>query len=361
MKTYLLLCSLFSFSSMAQLIPGDIDTIPHKVEEFKIMKGTDFFRADDIEATNVRSNAISLQLKIRKNDQLSDITPLQFKLLSSNTPQMLNSNGILSNFKSCETNPNEKFRVSYIFDNKYFQVAYRKTYELIFTINCGEKTILIFDFDSTGGQVLGIVDIAETAMNKLKDNKLLSFWKKKIKIKWPANGDYYSYNTVNVTKGYQWDVVGHELGHAIYDQANIGSFGGGSHRIDQCYSEALALSEGWASLFGAWIKVSLSDPDAKFEYMVPRRAPLRFETIPPDVCSSHKNEWRVTGFLWDLIDLNGDERDSSSMNFIKFWKSGENKNYRSAKKLAKGYIKQGFDPILMNVIWKQNFLTEIDR
>ena len=114
-------------------------------------------------------------------------------------------------------------------------------------------------------------------------------------------------------------------------------------------------------MFSAWLSVSQSDNDAKFEYMVPRRAPLRFETIPDDVCHSDKNEWRVTGFLWDLIDLNQDLTDTSQMKIISFWKNSENQKFRSAKQLAQRFVAKGFDPILMSIIWKQNFLTEFEN
>lgn len=359
MKLFSLFLFLFSLPIYSQMQVGDIDSIPDDAIELPLEKGTDFFRADDVLADQIRSNKISLQLFIKKNNVITPLKTIGFDLKTITGTIKILSNGELTDLEQCDSTPNSTFKVSYIIKNKYFEIADRKTYELLFELKCGEKTKLIFDYDSIGGQVMGITEIAIIAKNKLENLKLLNFWKKKILIKWPGRGDYYSYNTVNVTKGYRWDVVGHELGHAIYDQANIGAFGGGQHFIDQCYSKALALSEGWASLFSAWLKVSLTDSDAKFEYMVQRRAPLRFETIPSDVCASQKNEWRVTGFLWDLIDLNQDLDDKSEMNFIKFWKYSENKNFKSAKKLAESFLTQGFDPILMNIIWKQNFLTDL--
>jgi hypothetical protein len=349
---------LFSSSLFSQEIFGDIDFKPVDTEELVLEKGTDFFRADDIQTTIVRSDKLSLEIYIKKENLLTLVSPIKIDLKSRRGKEVLVADGQITEIKHCTQNPNGSFKIGHIINNKYFLIASRKTYELLFDLKCGEKTQLIFDYDSIGGQVMGILDIAQIAHSKLSKNNLLKFWTKKIKIKWPGQGDYYSYNTVNVTKGYQWDVVGHELGHAIYDQANIGAFGGGQHFIDRCYSNALALSEGWASLFSAWLKVGLKDDDAKFEYMVPRRAPLHFENIPEDVCSSHKNEWRVTGFLWDLIDLNRDIKDESELSFVSFWKFSENMNYRSAKSLAEGFVAKGFDPILMNVIWKQNFLTD---
>ena len=80
--------------------------------------------------------------------------------------------------------------------------------------------------------------------------------------------------------------MAHEIGHAIYDQADIGVSGGGRHRIDECYTNALALSEGWATFFAGWLNLRLNDQDARFEFLVPRRAPIRLENIPSDLILS---------------------------------------------------------------------------
>ncbi|MBT4791515.1 MAG: hypothetical protein HON90_08085, partial [Halobacteriovoraceae bacterium] len=172
-----------------------------------------------------------------------------------------------------------------------------------------------------------------------------------------AGGDYHSGNTVYVTNGHHWDVVGHELGHAIYAQAKIGKTAGGSHKIDECYSATLAISEGWASYFSAWLHVSLRDQDAQFEFLVPRRAPLRFEHIPIDVCAGEKNEWRVTGFFWDIIDLS-DDGEQSQATFAKVFEYGMKRKFRTTKKYARYLLKKGFDPVLMNIVWENNFLTK---
>ena len=195
------------------------------------------------------------------------------------------------------------------------------------------------------------------AYSKLKELDLLDFWNRQISLKWPSNGDYYSRGIVNISRGDYWDVVGHEIGHAIYDQANIGVMEGGSHRIDECYTPGLALSEGWASFFSAWVNISLNDFDAKFEYLVKRRAPVRFENIPTDVCSSHRNEWRVTGFLWDLIDHNNDQ-ENIRLSFKTLWSLMLNQNFRTTRELANhidGYV----DPVLLRALWKNNFKTEL--
>jgi hypothetical protein len=144
------------------------------------------------------------------------------------------------------------------------------------------------------------------------------------------------------------------MGHAIYDQAGIGGFGGGQHYIDRCYSEVLALSEGWASYFSAFVSADLRDVDAKFEYMVPRRAPIRFENIPADVCGSSTNEWRVNGFLWDLIDYH-DDGETMSDAFVKLWNDTAGAHASSLVALKTRLIQKGWDADQLETIWKLNF------
>ena len=244
------------------------------------------------------------------------------------------------------------------FSNKYFRIKNAYNFEISGVAHCNRTNVWYFRKGTKEGEVISIYNIAKKAVVKLTESGIIDFWKRQITIKWPSNGDYYNWNTVNVTKGYQWDVVGHELGHAIYDQAKLGRMGGGSHKIDQCYTKALALSEGWASYFSAWLSVSLTDKDAKFEYLVPRRAPIRFENIPSDVCAGQTNEWRVTGFLWDIIDQSNDGEESE-ITFANLFNLALKKSFSDTRKYAKDIVANGFDPILMNVVWRNNFLTDL--
>jgi hypothetical protein len=91
--------------------------------------------------------------------------------------------------------------------------------------------------------------------------------------------------------------------------------------------------------------------------MVPRRAPLRFESIPADVCAGQTNEWRVTGFLWDLIDLS---RDGEAMEspFALFWASLTGSRAKSAQAAVRAFIRSGaVREAEVRSIWEQNFLT----
>ena len=111
----------------------------------------------------------------------------------------------------------------------------------------------------------------------------------------------------------------HELGHAVMAGAMDARTSGGSHKIDECYSAGLAWSEGWATYFAGVVRLSPDDADAKFEFLVPRRAPIRLENVPADVCRGPNNEWRVAAGLWDLTDRHQDAGDVISLPFKTVW------------------------------------------
>ena len=310
----------FFSTSQAKLYKGDIDW--QGEGPLKIVSS--ILSPDKKEVFPLRnSNHIAVQFFINKLGTKNKILPLELTIVSDG--EKLITDGRPISFNNCQKRPSSSLKATIRLESPFFTVKQRRPYEIQLNLTCGHMNTFTFTHDGHSGQALNIFNIAKTATLKMKKNKTISFWKRKIDIIYPGRGDYYSRGTVHITKGHFWDVVGHELGHALYDMANIGVMEGGRHRIDQCYTKGLALSEGWASFFSAWISVGLNDPDAKFEYMVPRRAPLHFENIPSDVCQGEKNEWRVTGFLWDLIDLNEDQDDTLKISFRDFWEFTLNK------------------------------------
>lgn len=261
-----------------------------------------------------------------------------------------------------KTNKNQFHRSRYgtmtcnyttVFSNNYYAIKNgSRPYEINFQGDCNAPLVITFKPENPATHVLSIWRIAYLAGSKLKATVGLDFWNERIDFLWPEDSDYYSFGSVHISDGTHWDVVGHEMGHAIYDIAQIGDFGGGSHKIDQCYSDALAISEGWATYFSAWVSLNPNDPDAKFEYMVPRRAPIQIENVPSDVCRGVRSEWRVSSFFWDLYDLN-DDIEQAKINFALTWKSLYKKNIHNMQdayvelhnngKLSKEIIKEVAD------------------
>ena len=170
---------------------------------------------------------------------------------------------------------------------------------------------------------LGVLQLTYLeAVDFLSREATIDWWKDPLTVVWPGGSDYFSPGewTLHLTDPMSWDVVLHELGHAVMNGAMSTNTSGGSHKIDECYSEGLAWSEGWASFFAAAVRLSPDDADAKFEFMVPRRAPIRVENVPADVCKGSASEWRVFAGLWDLYDRHEDGLDKVALGFGPIWK-----------------------------------------
>jgi len=296
-------------------------------------------RPEEVRYQVIGPTEILVKIFLRKNNIEKEIKTLDFPI-----PTCAKQGG--------------RYEIERTLKNKYIGILKTNYYKISATIECGKENNLIFDHNSFGGQSLSIWDIANTAVNKFKKIDRLAFWKKRINVQWPGLGDFYAWGEVNITKGHRWDIVAHELGHAIYQLANIGKFGGGSHKIDQCYSHKMAISEGWASYFAAWLGISLDDPDAKFEYLVPRRAPIHIEHVPEDVCAGETNEWRVTSFLWDLIDRN-DDHEEVDLLFKTLWDVTKEMNFFKTSQIAQKLKLEVMDPILLNILWENNFLKPL--
>lgn len=297
--------------------------------------------------------ALTIQILREDHGRLTAVTGLNV-LVNRQLMSKTDARGALRLAPACAPLAAAQVNVVAELQDRYISVTDGETpYKVTAQVPCRGIVQLIYKQDSDGGQPLGIWQIAHHGEEKMAAEVGLGFWTSPIKFVWPGGGDYYN-GEVNITRGDFWDVVGHEMGHAIYDLGGLGVFGGGEHKIDQCYSDAMALSEGWASAFSAWVSVDLRDPDARFEYMVPRRAPIRFENIPADVCKGPKNEWRVTGYFWDLIDFNADHEDAQMM-FKFVWDSMFKKNARTMSDVKNLLLQRGLDPRLQDSVWTLNF------
>jgi hypothetical protein len=324
--------------------------------------GNPFINPDRIE-TGVASKGLSLHFVRMVKGVETPVSGIKFRAqlhTGSNSPYQTyesDQNGMIQDVDCLK---NDYFVTTALETQRYGVVSSSndgKTFDLIFKLKCGVPQKLIFEETSEAGEVIGIWQVLTNAEKKIGNEIGLNFWKYRVDFMWPEKGDYFDGSRVHLTFGHQWDVVSHEMGHAIYHQGNIGVFGGGEHYIDRCYEDAIALSEGWASFYASWLNFDLNAQDPGFEYMVPRRAPIKVENIPADVCGHPTNEWRVNGFLWDLIDLHQDA-ESHSKTFADLWKITNGSRASSLGIVKNLLIKQGWDAASIETIWKLNFPAE---
>lgn len=224
--------------------------------------------------------------------------------------------------------------INFQFINKYWSIGGQgKSYTWeglpINSINSDLDTGTISPVkDSENAKAAYINDIYNRYLKMFKKEGIdvNSWWKVQLKTIWPQNGNYYSFNTVNLSDADHWDVNGHEIGHAMTDIGTNSNMGGGQHKIDECYSENLAWSEGFATFLSGVVSLEKSDPDARFEFIVPRRAPIREENVPEDVCNGQKNEWRASAAIWDLYDTHQDGQDKLAIPFKTIWNAVSRKD-----------------------------------
>jgi hypothetical protein len=307
------------------------------------------FTADEITMVKeLKTNKIIVSLLYQRKDELLPLRGLQF--LYGNKVAETNADGLME--LECQGKTTLKASLA----NAKFQIqdTRSRVYELALNLECGFEQRVIFYEKSAAGEAMSIYETLSRAEVRLHNALQKDIWGRQLKVVWPSNGDYYNFNQLHITVGYQWDVVGHELGHAIYDLGKLGAWGGGQHKIDECYSEGMALSEGWATFFAGWLYIDLADNDAKFEYLVPRRAPIQIEHVPQDVCNAPTNEWRVASFLWDLIDLN-DDGESVDAIFAITWNALENSKVSGPVRARALFERTGISKENVERAWNNNF------
>lgn len=246
------------------------------------------------------------------------------------------------------------FRVRVTLDNQYWAFhnpnadsAYEwESPEFSLSSGAGAELGRLFPAAGSDNARIGVLHLLYVdALAFLKKNADVDWWDKTLTVNCPGSADFFSpwAWSLDLTDPTHWDVVTHELGHAVQAGAMNARSAGGSHKIDECYSNKLAWSEGWASFFAIAVHAPLNDPDAKFQYMVPRRAPIRVENVPGDVCQGQASEWRVTAGLWDLIDTHDDGLDRYAMSFNRLWKSLRGQSMGSMSE-AWALIKKDMNP-----------------
>ncbi len=274
--------------------------------------------------------------------------------LENGEPLLVDENG--DYVAKCDPNLEALKKINVNFQSRFFKFRAQNNqqYSMSFLSQCGVHNQFIFDSTSDDGQLLHLWNTLEKSRQKLFHNleNDVPWSTSALEVRFPGTGVFFSPwgNYISIANGDHWDIAAHELGHAVYYYANLGQMGGGAHRIDECYSQRLALSEGWASYFSAWVFLELDASDPGFEFLVPRRAPIQVENVPADVCRGTGNEWRVMAFLWDLIDSHEDE-EVINENFSEIWNVMLESNIPSANALRNRLIQRGHSEQRVDEAW----------
>jgi len=113
------------------------------------------------------------------------------------------------------------------------------------------------------------------------------------------------------------DVVSHELAHTV----NKGYWvfpqnSGGPHDLTNCFTDGLALTEGFANFVAYWIEHNANSTNPIMPF-----TGMNLDTLPASItCTNETNEMRVAATFWDLFDIgfesgaNDDSNDSMHFN-----------------------------------------------
>lgn len=251
------------------------------------------------------------------------------------------------------------YNVRYTFENRYWNLKnYAWQGPVVNVSEAVSVGVTQLNPDTENAKAAWIHDVYLQSMALFaRENVPLNWWQRQIQTVWPGRGNYYLSDTVNLTGAEQWDVNGHEIGHAIYHQALNAASRGGQHKIDECYQDTLALSEGFASFFSAAVQLEKSDPDARFDqYLVPRRAPIRIENVPEDVCAGPANEWRVSSVFWDVYDSHEDGGETMSLGLRTIFEALGRQNRPAATSVMDAYgLLKEVTPVAQHALLTQVF------
>src|SRR5690606_525089 len=81
--------------------------------------------------------------------------------------------------------------------DKFYVTSGGKTYAIDFQVDCGYKYQLVFEEASLNGQAISIFEIFQRGRTKLEEAVGLDFWRQRMRVIWPSDGDYYGWGGVN--------------------------------------------------------------------------------------------------------------------------------------------------------------------
>jgi hypothetical protein len=102
-------------------------------------------------------------------------------------------------------------------------------------------------------------------------------------------------------------VVQHEIGHSIhswYWHGKMPPGSGGAHSLNQCYTNGLALTEGFADFLAYWTQFDRGQVKPVTTY-----ANYNIETPDNGPCAGPTNETWVSAAFWDMYDTTNDGTD----------------------------------------------------
>ena len=138
-----------------------------------------------------------------------------------------------------------------------------------------------------------------------------------------------------------------------------------------CSEKPIALEEGWASFFSAWVDQGLDSPDPIQDWNEESLAQQRLsiKSVPESfqyrygqtyqsvsVCEGPGNEMRVLSFLWNVV-----APDGLGVPFATLWNALAGQHLTSVEQLPHNLEGLGVDSKKLEPVWVKAFNTPYPR
>ena len=138
----------------------------------------------------------------------------------------------------------------------------------------------------------------------------------------------------------------HELGHQVAQRLSLFQGGGPQHYLDQCYSPDLALVEGWADFFAAWMVGDFVEDQPGFPGM------FILNPVGDFYCHGYTNETRTAAFLWGLFDRST-AHGTIRLDPALFFQAFQNRSFSSPEELRDALPELGVTKEQSDALWAQ--------